>query len=41
MSKAEQMVLMDVENFFALQFMSSVMQLGMFANIWFNQIGVL
>ena len=41
MSKYEQMVLVDVENFFALQFMSTILQFGVFVNIWFNQIGVL
>jgi len=39
-NKWDQLFHEDVDNFFASQGFARVLELGMYANIWFSQIGV-
>jgi len=41
MTKAEEILAVDADNFFACWFFAEIVQMGMFANIWFAQTGVL
>lgn len=40
MNKYEEELSVDIEGFHAFFFFGKIVEFGMFANIWFNQVGV-